>query len=280
MVEINMLDEYYDNLNTKVEPVAPGGNPGNTKRISQAKHWCFTLNNHTDMEIKYMEPILKEYCDVAFFSKEHGTECDTPHLQGYLRFKIKRRPKAVFTDVDRIHWEVAKGSMEENIAYCSKEAEFSFKIGVPRVPRIYSYKDLFPEQRAVVDFLQTEPDERTISVVVAGYGKGKTSLCRHLMWYERALILTTTRRHSLAVVMQNQDRSIFMFDFTADQSEEPPDEFFELLESLKNGIFCSGFMKHTGPCLIAHPHVVIFSNYRPDGWSSLIDKNRFKIFEL
>ena len=273
MVEIN-------EINNNLVPVVPEGNPGNSKRISPAKHWCFTLNNHTDIEINYMVPILKEYCDVAFYSKEHGTECGTPHLQGYLRFKTKRRPKAVFDKLDRIHWEKAKGSMEDNLTYCSKENEFSFALGVPRIPRVYSYQDLFPEQRALVDFLQTEPDERTISVVVAGYGKGRTSLARHLMWHERALILTTTRRHSLAVVLQNQDRSIFMFDLTADESEEPPTEFFELLESLKNGIFCSGFMKHTAPCLIAHPHVVIFSNFSPMGWGTLMDKTRFKIFEL
>ena len=190
MVEIN-------EINNNLVPVVPEGNPGNSKRISPAKHWCFTLNNHTDIEINYMVPILKEYCDVAFYSKEHGTECGTPHLQGYLRFKTKRRPKAVFDKLDRIHWEKAKGSMEDNLTYCSKENEFSFALGVPRIPRVYSYQDLFPEQRALVDFLQTEPDERTISVVVAGYGKGKTSLARHLMWHERALILTTTRRHSL-----------------------------------------------------------------------------------
>lgn len=266
-------------VNIPVPPV-PGGNPGNTKRISPAKNWCFTLNNYTELEMNIMDPILKEYCDVAFYSKEHGANTGTPHLQGFLRFKTKRRPKSVFNQVDRIHFIKAKGSLEDNMAYCSKEAEFSFRLGVPRVPRIYSYTDLFPEQRALVDYLQTEPDERTICVVSGGYGCGKTSVARHLMWYERALILCTTRRHSLAVVLQNQDRSIFMFDLSAEFSSEPTSEFFELLEELKNGIFCSGFMKHTAPCLIAHPHIVIFSNYKPDGWCTEMDKKRFKVFEL
>lgn len=263
-----------------LDPIVPGdlGNP--KLQISPAKNWCWTLCNYSEMEMNIIDPLLKEYCDVAFYSKEHGANNNTPHLQGYLRFKTKRRPKSVFSKVDRIHWEKARGTLEDNMAYCTKEAELSFRIGVPRVPRIYSYTDLFPEQRAVVDYLQTEPDERTICVVCAGYGKGKTSLARHLMWHERAMILTTTRRHSLAVVLQNQDRSIFMFDLTADESEDLPSEFFELLESLKNGIFCSGFMKHTAPCLIAHPHIVIFSNYKPDGWCTNMDKSRFKIFEL
>lgn len=269
MVELDLIDPSQK------------GDLGNTKKqISPAKNWCFTLNNYTEMEINIIDPLLKEYCDVAFYSKEHGSDNGTPHLQGYLRFKTKRRPKSVFKQVDRIHFSKARGSLEDNMAYCTKEAEFSFRIGVPRVPRVYSYQDLFPEQRAVVDYLQTEPDERTICVVCAGYGKGKSSLCRYLMWYERALILTNTRRHSLAVVLQNQDRSIFMFDLSAEFSEEPTSEFFELLEELKNGIFCSGFMKHTAPCLIAHPHICIMSNTKPDGWCTSMDKKRFKIFEL
>ena len=164
-----------------VDPMIQGEIKGNSKQISPAKNWCFTLCNYTLLEINIIDPLLKEYCDVAFYSKEHGADTGTPHLQGYLRFKTKRRPKAVFGKVDRIHWEKARGTLEDNMAYCTKEAEFSFRIGVPRIPRIYSYTDLFPEQRAIVDYLQTEPDERSICVVCAGYGKGKTSLARHLM---------------------------------------------------------------------------------------------------
>ena len=267
-------------LHEAIVPVVPGEKSGNSSQISPAKNWVFTLNNYTEMEINYIVPLLKEYASIAFYSKEYGTECGTPHLQGYIRFKTKRRPKAVFKELDRIHYEKAKADLEANIAYCSKETEFSFSVGLPRIPRIYPYIDLFPEQRAVVDMVQTEPDERTIGVVVAGYGKGKTSLARHLVWHEQAVILTITRRHSLAVVLQNQDKKTFIFDLTADESEEPPSEFFELLESLKNGLFCSGFMKHTGPCIMAHPHIIIFSNYSPLGWNTNMDKSRFKIFTL
>ena len=73
---------------------------------------------------------------------------------------------------------------------------------------------------------------------------------------------------------------IFIFDLTADESEDPHSEFFELLESLKNGLFCSGFMKFTAPCIIDHPHILVFSNYKPDGWGTNMDKSRFKLFEL
>lgn len=263
-----------------IVPIVPG-DLGNTKsQISPAKNWCFTLNNYTEMEINYIVPLINEYCDVGFFSKECG-ESLTNHLQGYIRFKTKRRPKSVFSEVDSIHWEKAKGSLQKNIDYCTKETELSFRLGVPRVPRVYSYQDLYPEQRAIIDFLSTEPDERSICVVVAPYGSGKTSLARHMVYHLKAVILPSTKRHALSVARNYLDRNIFVFDLTADESEEPPTEFFETLESLKNGLFCSAFgTKGTGVVLMDFPHVVIMSNYKPDGWCTSMDKKRFKTYEL
>lgn len=247
------------------------------KRVSPSKRWSFCFNGYNLIEMDQLVHDIKTYCKVGFFSKEIG-ETGNEHLQGYIEFKTRRRPSSVMNK--RIHFEKSKGNREDNLTYCLKQNDLEFSLGIPRQPRIYSYVDLYPEQREIVDWLNTKPDERTIGVCVAGYGKGKTSLARHIVGLMGGLILTTTRRHSLAVVLQNQDKHIMIFDLTADESEEPPSDFFELLESLKNGLFCSGFMKHTGPCLIDHPHILIFSNYNPLGWNTLMDKERFKIFNL
>ena len=263
----------------ELDPVVLGDLKGNTRQISPAKKWCFTLNNPTEIEMKYLDPILQETCNVAFYSHEVG-DSGTPHLQGYLEFKTKKRPMSIFKDW-RFHWEKAKGSKQENITYCSKDNELLFTKGLPRIPRVYSYIDLFPEQRQIVDNLKTIPDERSIYFCVADYGKGKTSLARHIVYHLNAVILPTTKRHALSVVRNNTDCGIFIFDLTADESCGPETEFFETLESIKNGLFCSGFgTKGTGPVIMDFPHIVVFTNIDPMNWDTLMDKDRFRVTTL
>jgi len=80
--------------------------------------WCFTFNNAptewappTGTEIKYM-----------VWQRERGAE-GTEHVQGYVRFSSRKRlsaAKAWFC-APEIHMEVARGSEEQNKAYCTKE---------------------------------------------------------------------------------------------------------------------------------------------------------------
>lgn len=258
-----------------------GATGNNIKQIAPSKNWCFTIHNYDDKVINYIVRNIKDYCDVGFFTKELGSNGESPHLQGYLRFKTRKRPKSVFNEMDTIHWSKARGSLQQNIEYCTKETDLYFRIGVPRTPRVYSYQDLFPEQRMVVDFLQTEPDDRSIGVVSAGYAKGKTSLARHIVYHLNGVILPSTKRHALSVARSYPDRYIFLIDLSAEESSEPQTEFFEMIESLKNGLYCSAFgTKGTGCHIADFPHVLIFSNYPSHGWCTDIDKSRFLNFSL
>lgn len=90
---------------------------------TQAKHWCFTLNNYTDDEINYLIAIGNELqFDVQYliFGEEEG-EQKTPHLQGYIAF-TKRKAFGVVKKIlsRRAHLEAAKGSPTQNKDYCSK----------------------------------------------------------------------------------------------------------------------------------------------------------------
>lgn len=91
---------------------------------SQAKKWCFTLNNYTQEEYDKCLELESQY---TIIGKEVG-EQGTPHLQGFYYFNkrktmrwIKRRT------TDRIHLEIARGTVAENIAYCSKENNYTEK---------------------------------------------------------------------------------------------------------------------------------------------------------
>lgn len=81
--------------------------------------WVFTTNNPSEMDIE----------------RTHGTECvyliygkevastGTPHLQGYVRFKSQQGLSAVRKLFPTSHLEIAKGDIESNINYCSKEGQ-------------------------------------------------------------------------------------------------------------------------------------------------------------
>ncbi|GAC77845.1 replication protein, partial [uncultured marine virus] len=99
------------------------GKSGNTRQISPSKHWCFTLNNYTieDIELICSNSSIEKY----IFQEEVG-ELGTPHLQGYMKFKTKVRPKSVFK-TNKISWGKTK-DIKASIVYCQKEDTRAGKI--------------------------------------------------------------------------------------------------------------------------------------------------------
>jgi len=85
---------------------------------SFAKCWCFTLNNPLANE--RIDPDLYDYLVVG---DEVGAS-GTPHHQGYVVFKKPYYPSGVKKILSRAHWEVAKGSAQQNRVYCTKDGKF------------------------------------------------------------------------------------------------------------------------------------------------------------
>lgn len=101
----------------------------------QSLHWCFTLNNYDETELDSIRQSLsKEEIRYAIFGKEVG-ENGTPHLQGYVSFKTRKRLKPVKKVVgERAHVEVAKGNESQNRTYCSKADPEPEEFGIPSHP--------------------------------------------------------------------------------------------------------------------------------------------------
>lgn len=90
--------------------------------MSACKNWCFTINNPTPLE-KIELNGLHTHNNVNFiiYQLEAGDNA-TPHYQGYIQLKQRKRLNQVKEFIgSRAHLEVAKGSVEDNIKYCSKE---------------------------------------------------------------------------------------------------------------------------------------------------------------
>lgn len=87
---------------------------------TQARRWCFTLNNPRADET--IEPDWTGWEDLRFgiYQAERG-EAGTPHYQGYLAFTTPKRLGAVRRLIERAHWEPARGTEQQNIDYCTKD---------------------------------------------------------------------------------------------------------------------------------------------------------------
>lgn len=82
--------------------------------------FCFTLNNYNADEY---EALLNMECRYVIIGKEVG-ECGTPHLQGFVQFDSLKSLKGLKKINARAHWEATKGSIDQNVAYCSKDGNF------------------------------------------------------------------------------------------------------------------------------------------------------------
>lgn len=85
---------------------------------SQAKRWCFTLNN--PKEDDSIDTALTTYMIVGDEVGESGTR----HFQGYVEFIKQTRLTALKKLLPAAHWEKSKGSPYSNFKYCSKDGKF------------------------------------------------------------------------------------------------------------------------------------------------------------
>lgn len=90
------------------------------KMGQRSRAWAFTINNFEDEDKKKLCDLD---CQYIVFGEERGEE-GTPHLQGYVYFKTLKSLKQLKKVVERGHYEVAKGSAEQNRVYCTKDGEF------------------------------------------------------------------------------------------------------------------------------------------------------------
>jgi len=89
----------------------------------QSKNWCFTLNNYSTDEQLLITALHPEKVSYLVYGRETGEE-GTPHLQGYFVAKTRQRLTSVKKWIPRAHFEVAKGTPEQNLEYCSKEEDY------------------------------------------------------------------------------------------------------------------------------------------------------------
>ena len=248
------------------ESGAIGAGPGNTslaqqrRRVNPSKRWCFTLNNYTNDELGVINTAIVTLCRYGCYGLEVG-ESGTPHVQGYLEFKERRRPMSTNMS-HRIHWELARGTKIENVEYCSKDG-LSFVYPAPYNVDI----QLRPWQSNLVRLLREEPNDRTITWVWEAEGcSGKTTFQKY--------------------VYTNFARTVVLSGRGSDMKQGIA-KYYETTNELPNIVLinvprsCTGFLSYSGieevkdmfffspkyeGCMVcgACPHVIVFANCEPD----------------
>lgn len=87
--------------------------------VPQSNRWCFTANNPG----VWRPPGSTEEVEYMVWQLERGQKEGTEHIQGYIRFKGRKRMTTAkkWFGIDQIHLELAKGNEKQNRAYCTKE---------------------------------------------------------------------------------------------------------------------------------------------------------------
>ncbi|UYD39109.1 MAG: replication associated protein [Wigfec virus K19_623] len=268
-------------INVPDVPRVEGNTKSSTPSINPALRWCFTLNNWTQSEYEEIIKYVPENCKLCYIADEVG-ESGTPHLQGYLEFITKKRPKSIFKN-NRIHWEKAKGTREDNDAYCGgDDKENSTRIFTfPNIKKLkIIHESFFYEwQKDIKKKIDEEPDDRTVIWVYETEGNvGKSAFTKWAVAKRNALFCNGGKSQDIINLCFNHDMEtsdLIIWDMPRANKGVIS---YTAIESIKNGLICNTKYE-TGVKMFNPPHILIFSNYPPQDVEQL-SKDRWEIYEI
>jgi hypothetical protein len=253
-----------------------------THRVNASIKWCFTWNNYDiDLFNVSMSPKLYEKCRLFIVGDEIGSLNNVKHLQGYIEFKKKQRPLELFNFTKNIHWEKAKGDLNSNINYCSKEKVLlSYGLPEPKpIPKpIKIIEKLYDWQIDIENYIKTEPDDRTIRWYYSDEGNiGKSQFCKYAVVNYKCLYCSGGKYNDIMNLVFNQnmdETNCVIFDLPRCHKGAIS---YASLESIKNGLVCNTKYE-TGSKVFNSPHIIIFANFPPENIENL-SIDRWQIFK-
>lgn len=257
------------------------GEIGNTKQISPGVHWMFTFNNYSEMDVNCFKCISSKWSKICIFQEELG-ESGTPHLQGYIAFKTKVRPKKMFSV--KIHWEKcrnvkqSKAYVTKNESRCGRRFYWDSQINNWRVVKMLKViSRLRNWQKKIIEIVKSEPDDRSIYwFYEKDGGIGKSALCKYIV----------SKFNALVVAGKCADMKYGIVNYINSKGYPPDVVIFDIprsycdyvsytgMEEIKNGLFFSSKYE-SGMVCINSPHVICFANMRPE--MDEMSKDRWKI---
>lgn len=263
---------------------------GNTKpnRV-RLRSICITLNNYLDKEYEELKGMAQKLCSNWILGKEVGKE-GTKHIQGFMRFSNPTDIDMIKKNINnRMHIEKAKGSLEQNFKYCSKDGVYEeenmvkiTKQDIIKRELIEKYKNVVWKdwQKNILNIINEEPDERSIVWIYDKIGNnGKTFLRKYIALIRECIICDGKKDNvlnSLKIKCIDEDKDVEIIILDIPRHNE---NFvnYGLIEQLKDGHVYSGKYEG-GEIWLRNVHVIIFSNNMPD--KSKFSNDRWNIINI
>lgn len=248
------------------------------------------VNKYVELINEHIVPLCKHYIYQCEHSRPIEHE-DGPniHMQGYLRLKVKERPKALARRLNQYLKGIRCTTASNNGCaalrnYAAKEAG---RLAGPWTDDShYNGQDLLPEekmpkwQQDLGKYLRTKPEERVIHWFYdpqGGRGKSKFRKWAALTLGAVCIDYDTTANIRNNVITAGPQK-IYIVNLTrAKPNEIGKGDLYSALESIKDGHVVSGKYKG-GQLMMNPPHVVVMANALPlEGmWSA----DRLKLVKL
>ncbi len=270
-----------------INDVGPVGRKrsGNTKQISTSKNWVFTYNVlMSEIELRQFRDLCSDSSDKWVFQEEIG-ENGNNHLQGFICFRKRLRPKSVFLEHPTIHWEKCR-NIKQAIIYCQKEdtrreGRTPYMKGILRWQplRVLDWNKFYKWQLAT-EKIAKEFDDRTINWIYEPEGNvGKSALVKYLCVNNMALLLSGKGADmKYGLKMYEEKNGAFPGLIVIEIPRTVLDYVsYSAIEEIKNGCLFSGKYE-ASMCIFNSPVIICFANEPPKTEKMSLD--RWKIYEI
>lgn len=126
VIYINVFSQIDWFSTPSMSEVAPNA------RGTRYDKWCLTLNNWTEEQYSVLVNLFPAVITFGVIGEEVAPTTGTEHLQCFFLFKAKK-DRACVNRIVAGCWTPAKGSCQQNLAYCSKEGSARVMGEIPSV---------------------------------------------------------------------------------------------------------------------------------------------------
>jgi len=234
------------------------------KQICPSKRWSFTYNNYEESDIELIIGCLEIHSAKYIIGREVG-EQGTPHLQCYIEFPKRVRPKGLLP-LFQGHWEKCKGTRTDNTNYCSKDGNFETNMTIDKPVSILKETDMYKWQKELLSSLKESPNNRAIYWYWEKVGNvGKTAFAKFMAVKFACICVGGKGNDIFCGINKYKEKEghyplIVIVDCPRDRLEYMN---YGAIEQVKNGLVFSGKYEST-MMVFNSPHVVIFANDEPD----------------
>lgn len=235
-----------------------------------------------------LQPLAKKWC----FQLEK-TGASNWHYQGYLNCKQPLRTATLSNrlrlTLPGIHVSVASGAGKAALqAYCMKlDTRQAGPWADHPLPKTATNWDLavlanpYPWQAEITALVSTpcQQARRIQWIYDRAGGAGKSVLVKKLMVDKVAVMIPfMSTANAIALVIKNLDKNAFFFDMPRKKPKEiGANDLYATIEMVKNGNIVNSKYE-VKDALFDPPHVIIFSNWKPD--LSCLSESKWDLYTI